>query len=242
MKIGVIEEVDEQMTMTSMRPETRPHIQSIFPQGPPPPSLPVDVPGMKRNGEILSTSAPAGPGLSTNRYHPRFVFVKSSIMLQAFCFSHENNRVSQQLQLLRCSKVFLSLISHSEAPSTDDYEWKIFRTQLSTHSARSSAAFDPVSGYDGCGTVEEDNVSSRSSVCSTVSSDDDFTRLKLERDKERRDRAMKKFVRSVSGNGRTDEPSSLEMDTETLLNEMAETSKISLQRSDQNSKNESENV
>ncbi|XP_043283504.1 bestrophin-4 [Venturia canescens] len=190
MRIGVIEEVDEQMTMTSMRPETRPHIQSIFPQGPPPPSLPVDVPGTKRNGEILSSSAPAGPGLGTNRY------------------------LGQP------------------------------RTHLATRSARSSATFDPVSGYGGSGTAEEDNISSRSSVCSTVSSDDDFTRLKLERDKERRDRAMKKLVRSVSGNQRNEGPSSLELDTETLLlNEMAETSKISLQRSDRNSKNnESDNV
>lgn len=61
MRIGVIEEVDEQMTMTSMRPETRPHVQSIFPQGPPPPSAPVDVPS-SRNGEIHSRSAPAGGG------------------------------------------------------------------------------------------------------------------------------------------------------------------------------------
>lgn len=64
MRIGVIEEVDEQMTMTSMRPETRPHVQSIFPQGPPPPSAPMNVPGSisavanRNNGEILSTSAP----------------------------------------------------------------------------------------------------------------------------------------------------------------------------------------
>lgn len=66
MRIGVIEEVDENaMTMTSMRPEYRPpHVNSIFPQGPPPPSEPVDVPGAKdfsnRNGHLLSTSAPAG--------------------------------------------------------------------------------------------------------------------------------------------------------------------------------------
>ena len=60
--ISVIEEVDEQMTMTSMRPDHRPHVHSIFAQGPPPPSAPVDVPGSKgyraRNGNIFSTSAP----------------------------------------------------------------------------------------------------------------------------------------------------------------------------------------
>lgn len=66
MRIGVIEEVDEQMTMTSIRPENRPHVQSIFSQGPPPASAPVDVPGsmsMAHNGDIFSTSAPV-PALS----------------------------------------------------------------------------------------------------------------------------------------------------------------------------------
>lgn len=61
----MIEEVDEQMTMTSMRPETRPHVQSIFPQGPPPATAPMNVPGSdyttngRNTSEILSTSAPA---------------------------------------------------------------------------------------------------------------------------------------------------------------------------------------
>lgn len=60
-RIGVIEEVDEQMTMTSMRPENRPHVQSIFPQGPPPASAPVDVPGSDHNRtrDVFSNSAPA---------------------------------------------------------------------------------------------------------------------------------------------------------------------------------------
>ena len=66
MRIGVIEEVDEQMTMTSQRPEIRPHISSIFPQGPPPPSAPVDVPrSHAHNGDIFSTSAPM-PGFSSS--------------------------------------------------------------------------------------------------------------------------------------------------------------------------------
>ncbi|XP_011051183.1 PREDICTED: bestrophin-2-like isoform X2 [Acromyrmex echinatior] len=66
MRIGVIEEVDEQMTLTSLRQsnESRPHVQNIFTQGPPPPSDPVDVPGVAQSysREIFSRSAPARAG------------------------------------------------------------------------------------------------------------------------------------------------------------------------------------
>lgn len=62
MRIGVIEEVDEQMTLTSIKNESRPHVQSVFAQGPPPPSAPVDVPSGERfrKREIFSRSAPVG--------------------------------------------------------------------------------------------------------------------------------------------------------------------------------------
>lgn len=64
MRIGVIEEVDEQMTLTSLRQsnDSRPHVQSIFAQGPPPPSDPVDVPGAAQSykRDTFSRSAPAG--------------------------------------------------------------------------------------------------------------------------------------------------------------------------------------
>ncbi|XP_025989330.1 bestrophin-4 isoform X2 [Solenopsis invicta] len=68
MKIGVIEEVDEQMTLTSLRQsnDSRPHVQSIFAQGPPPPSDPVDVPGAQSHKrEMVSRSAPARGGALT---------------------------------------------------------------------------------------------------------------------------------------------------------------------------------
>lgn len=82
MRIGVIkEEADEQMTLVSMKSDKKPHVQSIFSPGPPPPSAPVAVPGMEhsRNGEIFSCSAPITGGVlegsngeSTNdrRYAP----------------------------------------------------------------------------------------------------------------------------------------------------------------------------
>lgn len=67
MRIGVIEEVDEQMTLTSLRQSndtSKPHVQSIFAQGPPPPSDPVDVPGPapSHRRDVFSRSAPA-PGI-----------------------------------------------------------------------------------------------------------------------------------------------------------------------------------
>lgn len=67
MRIGVIEEVDEQLTLTSMRNENRPHVQSIFAQGPPPPSAPVDVPGAERSRKrhTFSRSAPVPGGAVT---------------------------------------------------------------------------------------------------------------------------------------------------------------------------------
>lgn len=66
MRIGVIkEEADEQMTLVSMKSDKKPHVQSIFSPGPPPPSAPVAVPGMEhsRNGEIFSCSAPITGGV-----------------------------------------------------------------------------------------------------------------------------------------------------------------------------------
>jgi len=69
MRIGVIEEVDEQMTLTSLRQsnESRPHVQNIFAQGPPPPSDPVDVPGAAQSykRDTFSRSAPARGGVLT---------------------------------------------------------------------------------------------------------------------------------------------------------------------------------
>lgn len=77
MRIGVIEEVDEQMTLTSLKHinENRPHVESIFPQGPPPPSAPVDVPGADRlhRHNIFSRSAPVperGPITETDSTQP----------------------------------------------------------------------------------------------------------------------------------------------------------------------------
>ncbi|XP_063979651.1 bestrophin-4-like [Diachasmimorpha longicaudata] len=178
MRIGVIEEVDEQMTVNSMRPEHRPHVQSIFPtNGAPPPTAPMDVPIKPRNGQLYSASAPVGPGpFGGGKYQTR--------------------------------------------------------AQVSSDSARLSDTFD---------FGEVDNVSIRSSTTSG-SSDDEFTRLKLERDKQRRDRAIRKLARSVSGN-QPDPPSSMDLDETLLLTEMAETSRAAMRPADRGKKtNETDNV
>ncbi|XP_014470198.1 PREDICTED: bestrophin-4-like isoform X2 [Dinoponera quadriceps] len=69
MRIGVIEEVDEQLTMTSIKHDSKPHVQSIFAQGPPPPSAPVDVPGGERSHkrQVFSRSAPVGGNADDRR-------------------------------------------------------------------------------------------------------------------------------------------------------------------------------
>lgn len=49
------------MTLTSLKQsnDNRPHVQSIFAQGPPPPSDPVDVPRGASSYKMFSRSAPA---------------------------------------------------------------------------------------------------------------------------------------------------------------------------------------
>ncbi|KAG7198266.1 hypothetical protein KM043_005669 [Ampulex compressa] len=183
MRIGVIEEVDEQMTLTSMRPESRPHVQSIFSQGPPPPSAPVDVPGTEhtRNGEIFSSSAPAAGGGLTERVN-----------------GNETDR------------------KYASGPS-----------------------------YVGSG-IGDDAPSTRSSSCSSGTSDDEFTKLKTEREKQRREKAFRRLARSVSGHSGMylAGQSKSGLDTETLLlSELANTSRLSMRPTDREDKgNESDHV
>ena len=193
MRIGVIkEEADEQMTLTSMKSDKRPHVQSIFASGPPPPSAPVAVPGTEytRNGELFSSSAPV-TGAPLER---------SSVEVAA------------------------SAIDSRYIPGS--------RTQQSTQSARSSIAFEPATSV-GSGIVD-DLISTGSSSCVSTTDDDEFTKLKTEREKERRSRVVRRLARSTSGNSNLigAQSTSLLGNEHLLLSEMVNTSRLSMAQGD----------
>ena len=197
MRIAVIkEEADEQMTLTSMKSDKRPHVQSIFAAGPPPPSAPVAVPGTEyaRNGELFSSSAPVTGA----------VLERSSVDVAA------------------------SAIDSRYIPGS--------RTQQSTQSARSSIAFEPATSV-GSGIVD-DLISTASSSCASITDDDEFTKLKTEREKERRSRVVRRLARSTSGNSNLigAQSTSLLGNEHLLLSEMANTSRISMGHGDPDDK------
>ncbi|XP_057317885.1 bestrophin-4 [Microplitis mediator] len=190
-RIGVIEEVDEQMTIQSIRPgDPRPHVQSIFPQGPPPPSAPVDVPSYKnRNHDLLSISAPVG-GARAHYTRPQ-VSVNNSIG------SRVGGSPASDIQI-------------------DNPEGNLEEQQQDNISLRSLSSSQGSQNFSN--------------------SDDDFTRLKTERIKQRRDKAMRKLVKSIGSSRQaiagSNARSSLELDGETLLlTELAEASKIAFSSS-----------
>lgn len=85
-------------------------------------------------------------------------------------------------------------------------------------------------GFDSAGFSRDPNSSTRSS--SNCSLDDEFSKLKSEREKQRVEKALQKLSRSVS-NRATGEPSSLEAnETEILLSELAGSSRRYLHPSD----------
>nr|XP_033341916.1 bestrophin-4 isoform X1 [Megalopta genalis] len=196
MRIGVIkEEADEQMTLTSMKSDKRPHVQSIFAAGPPPPSAPMSVPGSEhsRNGEIFSCSAPV-TGLAGSN-------------------GDGNGGVIDGRYAARS------------------------RAERTSQSARSSVAFDTGVSFAGSG-VADDMISTRSSSCTSVNSDDEFTKLKTERKKQRRDRVVRRLARSTSGHTNLlgDQSRSV-LDTEQLLlSELVNTSRLSMSASDRDEK------
>ncbi|XP_043528624.1 bestrophin-4 isoform X2 [Frieseomelitta varia] len=188
MRIGVIkEEADEQMTLTSMKSEKKPHVQSIFSTGPPPASAPVAVPGMEysRNEEIFSCSAPL-----------------TGVSLESNVVGSSNGRSAQRV----------------------------------SQSARSSITYEPATSY--VGSVVDDLISSRSSSLASVNSDDEFTKLKTERERQRRERIERRLARSISGHTNLiSRQSRGSLDNEhLLLSELANTSRLSMARDDSDDK------
>lgn len=104
-----------------------------------------------------------------------------------------------------------------------------FRTQRTTQSARSSITYEPATSYMGSGIVD-DLISTRSSSCTSVNSDDEFTKLKTERERQRRDRIVRKLARSTSRqNNLASAHSRSPLDQDhLLLSDMANTSRLSM--------------
>ncbi|KAG5345489.1 BEST2 protein, partial [Acromyrmex charruanus] len=115
MRIGVIEEVDEQMTLTSLRQsnESRPHVQNIFTQGPPPPSDPVDVPGVAQSysREIFSRSAPARAGA---------LIIAESTSAESAIERRNILRTQESAQSIRSSAIYEPAPSYTGSGINDD--------------------------------------------------------------------------------------------------------------------------
>ncbi|XP_076640971.1 bestrophin-4 isoform X2 [Halictus rubicundus] len=196
MRIGVIkEEADEQSTMTSMKSEKRPHVQSIFSPGPPPPSAPMTVPGTEhsRNGEIFACSAPV-TGLASS--------------------------------------------------GGDTHEGSVdIRNQRTTQSARSSVTYDPTLSYPGS-VIVDDLISTQSSSSASLNSDDEFTKLQTEKEKQKRENMLRRLARSTSGqtNLLGGQSRSAPDTEELLLAEMATTSRQSMAASDREDKIDSDRL
>lgn len=111
------------------------------------------------------------------------------------------------------------------------------RTQRTTQSARSSIAYEPATSFVDSN-IGDDLISTRSSSCASINSDDEFTKLKTEREKERRDRVVRRLARSISGpkNLLGGQSTSLSDNEHLLLSELANTSRLSMAQGDHDEK------
>ncbi|KAJ4439628.1 hypothetical protein ANN_07756 [Periplaneta americana] len=165
----VIEEVDEQSTVQSIRPpDQRPNVRTIFPTptGPPPPSAPVAVPKSSLNiGHLnfppLSSSAPASAAIPppTSPAHSSVTYTEILSVKSAPGFGNDNAS---------------GLGSASKMGSQDN---------------ESTVTIGPPG--------EGDNVSIGGSSTDSTS-EDEFTRLKSKREKERKERLIQRLARSIS--------------------------------------------
>lgn len=84
----------------------------------------------------------------------------------------------------------------------------------------------------------DDLISTDTSSCASTTDDDEFTKLKTEREKERRSRVVRRLARSTSGNSNLigAQSTSLLGNEHLLLSEMANTSRLSMVQGDPDDK------
>lgn len=101
-----------------------------------------------------------------------------------------------------------------------------------------------MTSYTGSGFADDELISTRSSSSASVNSDDEFTKLKKEREKQRRDRLVLKLASSTSGHTNVFCGTSRSLlDAEhLLLTELANTSRMSMEASDRDDKMETDRL
>lgn len=113
---------------------------------------------------------------------------------------------------------------------------EISSAQRATQSARSSIIYEPATSY--VGSVVDDLISTHSSSSVSINSDDEFTKLKTERERQRRDRVERRPATSISGHTNLISGHSRgSLDNEhLLLSELANTSRLSMAQDDSDNK------
>lgn len=206
----VIEEVDEQSTVTSMRqPEMRPSVRNIFPSGPPTPSAPVAVP-MGSDGQHHSH-----PRAQSHHGHTQHMGVPtghSPLSSSAPATAGPPSAVSPAPS----GSTYTEVMSVRSAPGPGGGVDPVVGSSGGGHEGgvrdpgdRRSSNTSAMGGGDG------DTLSLGGSSTTSGGSEDEFSRLKAARDRERRQRLVARLARSVSAQGGAGD--TLASDTEQLL-------------------------
>lgn len=172
----VIEEVDEQMTITSMRgqPEVRPTAQDLFSQGPitnhggpPPASKPVDVP-------LKTFNHSAGPAYG--RTH--------SVVSGRGSYEGNDDFIS-------CSAPPAANFRPPTPPGFTEFDQQKTKSKESGMSGTMTAPTTPLDELAGCAGLLE-------GVGHDEGDNDDFDKLRLARERERQERQKLVIARSIS--------------------------------------------
>ncbi|XP_013097188.1 bestrophin-4 isoform X4 [Stomoxys calcitrans] len=215
----VIEEVDEQATITSHRgtDHNRPNVRDIFYQGGPDGpghSEPMDIPSKNKiymrtqsSGEphlfppggveaLLSTSAPTADSPSMARTVPSSPVGESSKSLHDQLQRDQRERGSRETDIMTCDKHF-SIFPQAQLIGRNDGAVPQFRWFLST--GTKSLVFS--NRKTTFLTVEDMEMRSTTDLIAAADANeetDDFEKLKAEREKERHERQKQKLARTIS--------------------------------------------